>query len=58
MSTSLDFESYIKEIDLSELLNRLGVRNVELILEGVKHFTEKEAERRDKILMDYFGEEV
>lgn len=57
MSTSLDFESYIKEIDLSELLNRLGTRNVELILEGVKHFTEKEAERRDKILMDYFGEE-
>ena len=57
MSTLLNFENYIKEIDLSKLLNELRVQNVELILEEVKHFTEKEAERRDKILLEYFSEE-
>jgi SAM-dependent methyltransferase len=51
------FERYLQTIDMKVLLEELGVPNAEVILRGVKHFTQKEAEKRDKILLNYFGED-
>lgn len=53
----LTFENYIKSIDLQRFLEELGASNVETIVEGVKHFTEREGERRDQIVLNYSGEE-
>jgi len=51
------FEDYLKNVELQKLLEELGVTKIEMLMEGVKHFTEKEAERRDKIVLSYFGED-
>jgi len=56
MSTST-FQSYLENIELQKFLKKLGVSNVNLLIEEIKHFTEKEAERRDHIVLSYFGEE-
>jgi SAM-dependent methyltransferase len=50
------FEDYLKNIKLRELLEELKVPRIETYMKEVKHFTEKEAERRDKIVLSYFGE--
>jgi ubiquinone/menaquinone biosynthesis C-methylase UbiE len=50
------FEDYLRSIELQKLLEELGVPKIEKLMEGVKHFTEKEAERRYKIVLGYFGE--
>jgi len=42
---------------LPRLLHELGAQNIDLIVEEIKHFTEKEAEKRDKIVVSYFGED-
>jgi len=51
------FENYLKGIELQKLLEELRVPRVEKLMEEVKHFTEREAERRDKIVLGYFGED-
>jgi len=51
------FEEYLKNVKLQKLLEELKVPKIETLMEGVKHFTEKEAERRDKIVLSYFGED-
>ena len=51
------FQSYLENIELQKFLKKLGVSNVNLLIEEIKHFTEKEAERRDQIVLSYFGEE-
>jgi len=51
------FENYLKNIELQKLLKELGVPKIETFVEGVKHFTEKEAKRRDQIVLSYFGED-
>jgi len=51
------FEDYLKSVELQTLLEELKVPKIEKLMEGVKHFTEKEAERRDKIVLSYFGED-
>lgn len=51
------FEDYLKGIDLQKLIEELRMPNVEIIIEEVKHFTEREGERRDKIVLGYFGED-
>ena len=50
------FEDYLKSVEIPKLLKELGVPKIEALMEEVKHFTEKEAERRDKIVLSYFGE--
>ena len=50
------FERYLRETDMKQLLKELEVPDPKPLLETIKHFTLKEAEKRDKILMDYFGE--
>ena len=44
------------ETDLEQLLKELEVQDSRSLLETIKHFTRKEAEKRDKILTGYFGE--
>jgi len=51
------FEDYLKGIELQKLIKELGMPNAEMIMKEVKHFTEREAERRDKIVLSYFGED-
>jgi len=38
-------------------LKELGVQNVETLTAQIQHFTEKEAEKRDEIVLSYFGAE-
>jgi len=52
---SLTLARYLETTDLRSLLLELGAQNIELVVEEIKHFTEKEAEKRDKIVLDYFG---
>jgi ubiquinone/menaquinone biosynthesis C-methylase UbiE len=42
---------------MQKLLEELCVPNVKVVLKEIRHFTQKEAEKRDKILLSYFGEE-
>ena len=42
---------------MKSLLEKLEVSNVKTLLEAIEHFTQKEAEKRDKILLSYFGED-
>ena len=55
--TSLTFEHYLQAIDMQKLLEELAVPNVEMVVKEIRHFTQKEAEKRDKILLSYFGED-
>jgi ubiquinone/menaquinone biosynthesis C-methylase UbiE len=41
---------------MRRLLEKLEVPNVKTMLKAIEHFTQKEAEKRDKILLSYFGE--
>ncbi len=50
------FEDYLKNVKLRELLEELKVPRIETYMKEMKHFTEKEADRRDKIVLSYFGE--
>lgn len=50
-------EGYLEGLDLKKLLERLEVPNIEVFIDEIRHFTEKEAESRDKIVLDYFGDE-
>lgn len=50
------FENYVKNLNLRRFLEELGASNIDVIVREVEHFTEKEAEKRDQILLDYFGE--
>ncbi|HLE74896.1 MAG TPA: class I SAM-dependent methyltransferase [Candidatus Bathyarchaeia archaeon] len=54
MATS--FEEYIKNVDLKQLFKKLGAANPETIAKGVQHFTAKEGDKRDAIVLGYFGE--
>ena len=56
MSAS-DFKHYLESVDMQKLLTELAVPNAKVILKEIRHFTQKEAEKRDKILLGYFGED-
>jgi SAM-dependent methyltransferase len=49
-------ERYLRETDMKQLLKELEVPDPKPVLEAIKHFTLREAKKRDKILMSYFGE--
>jgi len=53
----LTLKEYLETVDLSNLLLELGAQNVDLLAKEIRHFTEKEAQRRDRIVLDYFGED-
>lgn len=48
-------EDFLKIIDLPKLLAELGAQDPELLVKEIHHFTEKEARKRDKIVLGYFG---
>jgi len=52
----MSFKNYIQNVQLNKLFRKLNAPNPELLAEEVKHFTTEEAEKRDKILLDYLGE--
>ena len=49
-------EDFLKTIDLIKLLTELGAEDPELLVKEIRHFTEKEARKRDKVVLGYFGE--
>lgn len=55
--TSLTFERYLQTVDIQKLLEELAVLNAEMVLKEIRHFTQREAEKRDKILLGYFSED-
>ena len=54
ISTSL--EKYLKNLQLEQLFRKLGASNPEILAKEIEHFTTKEAEKRDEIVINYFGE--
>ena len=54
--TPKNLAEYVKNLDLEQLFNKLGAANPETLAKGVKHFTTKEANKRDAIVLGYFGE--
>jgi ubiquinone/menaquinone biosynthesis C-methylase UbiE len=50
------FEAYLNSVNLQQLFKRLGATNPATLMKTVEHFTVKEAEKRDKIVLVYFGE--
>ena len=51
-----NFEDYLKSVNLQQLFQKLGAANPAVLAKTVEHFTVKEAEKRDKIVLGYFGE--
>ena len=54
---SLRLEEYASNVNLAELFQKLGASQPETLAKTVEHFTTKEAKKRDKIVLGYFGEE-
>jgi len=54
--TNSSLEEYLQTADLPRLLRKLGAQNVELIVDEIHHFSKKEGEKRDKIVVGYFDE--
>lgn len=50
----MTLEEYFAGTSLPDLLVELGAQNVGLLVKEIKHFTEKEAKKRDKIALSYF----
>lgn len=50
------FYNYIQNLQLEQLFRRLNAPNPGLLAKEIKYFTAEEAEKRDKIILDYFGE--
>jgi ubiquinone/menaquinone biosynthesis C-methylase UbiE len=53
---TVNFEQYLKRIQLEQLFKKLKASKPRVLSEMVAHFTIKEAEKRDKIVVEYFGE--
>jgi SAM-dependent methyltransferase len=53
---STGFENYLSQLQLEQLLKKLGAADPEALARTVQHFTTKEAEKRDTIVRDYFGQ--
>jgi len=51
----LTLEKYLQSAALQDLLRQLGAENVDFLVKEITHFTRREAERRDKIVLGYFG---
>jgi len=54
---ALTLEKYLEKVDLHSLLSELGAQNINLLVGEIRHFTEKEARKRDKIVLSYFGQD-
>jgi ubiquinone/menaquinone biosynthesis C-methylase UbiE len=54
---SISLEKYLKNLQLEQFFRKLGASNPKLLAKEIQHFTTKEAEKRDKIVLNYFGED-
>ncbi len=54
--SSSSIDNYLDKIDLPSFLKSLEDLNIDLLIIEIQQFTEKEAEKRDNLLLDYFGE--
>jgi len=54
--TNQAFARYLQTIEMQKLLEELAVPNARMVLKEIRHFTQKEAEKRDRILLSYFHE--
>jgi ubiquinone/menaquinone biosynthesis C-methylase UbiE len=54
--TPKNLAEYLKNLDIERLFKKLDATNPETIARGVQHFTAKEADKRDSIVLGYFGE--
>ena len=54
--TPKNLAEYVKNLDLEQFFSKLGAANPETLSKAVDHFTTKEAKKRDKIVLGYFGE--
>jgi len=57
MQSSPEVKTYFEKVDLRKLLENLKAPNIDEVLREIKHFTEREAKKRDQIVLNYFGEE-
>ena len=55
--SNLTFERYLQTAQFSTLLREFGVQNVEALTVQIQHFAKKGAEKRDEIVLSYFGAE-
>jgi SAM-dependent methyltransferase len=53
---SISFAEYARSLNLEQLFKKLGASDAETLAKGVEHFTTKESEERDRIVLGYFGE--
>lgn len=53
----VSFEEYVKSLDLNGLFEVLGASDPKLLAKEVEYFTVEEAERREHLLLNYFGSE-
>ncbi len=56
----IDYEEirkYLVNFNLLDFLDYMGVEDRESLLREIDHFTKREAERRDKLVLSYFGED-
>jgi ubiquinone/menaquinone biosynthesis C-methylase UbiE len=54
--TPKNLAEYVENLDLERLFNKLGAANPEAVTRAVQHFTAKESDKRDSIVLGYFGE--
>ena len=52
----ISFAEYARKLNLEQLFKKLAASDAETLAKGVEHFTTKEAEKRDRIVLGYFGE--
>jgi ubiquinone/menaquinone biosynthesis C-methylase UbiE len=56
ISMSTNLEKYVTHLQLEQLFEKLGASNPKALTKEVEHFTTKEVEKRDKIVINYFGQ--
>ena len=50
------FEHYLQKVDFRNFLIKLDLPDAKTLLENIRYFTVKEAEKRDEMVKGYFGE--
>ena len=56
INISTNLGKYLNQLQLEQFFKKLGASNPEILAKEIEHFTTKEAEKRDKIIINYFGE--
>ncbi|MCL6579487.1 MAG: hypothetical protein K6T73_08905 [Candidatus Bathyarchaeota archaeon] len=55
MKINPNIENYLQNLQLDQLFQKLGASNPKTLAKEIEHFTTKEAKKRDKIVIGYFG---